>query len=405
MIVLKVLVYACIFYLLFPLISALLATLMHRLKKGKNIASRNDIYFACVVTSYKDLEIAWPLVRALLKQDYPHYAIYLVADACDGQPIQVKAENLKILLPTRPLNSKVASLHHALTHMEEKVTHIVVFDPDNLVPHHFLSRLAKMHTQGFEVVQGKRIAKNIDSTFAALDALGEYYYDYSVRATPFYLGSSSTIAGSGMSIERSLYKENLAKEMRELEKKGVVVSEDKSLQLQLVRKGKRIAYAASAIIFDEKISRSEQIGKQRGRWLNSYFRHCRESLNAFFQGILTMDWNLAFFSVVILMPPMIILVALSSLLFLITLILAPLLCFFLMGAMILFGLGFILILLINRTPGPVLAAIPKIPLFIWGQVSGFMNIRRANRDFMATEHSEKMEIEEVWEKRKQEFIG
>jgi cellulose synthase/poly-beta-1,6-N-acetylglucosamine synthase-like glycosyltransferase len=404
LIVLKVFVFACLFYLLFPLISALLATLIHKFRYNKGITSHKAIHFACVITAYKDLEIAWPLVRALLNQEYPHFTIYLVGDACEGQPIEVEAENLIVLLPSIALNSKVASLHHALTQVDEKATHIVVFDPDNLVPYHFLSHLAGRHAQGFDVVQGKRIAKNIDSTYAALDALGEYYYDYSVRAVPFYLGSSSTIAGSGMSIERSLYEESLIKEMNELSKMGVVVSEDKSLQLQMVRKGKRIAYAASAIIFDEKITRSEQIGKQRGRWLNSYFRHSKESLNAFLQGVLTMDWNLTFFAVVVLMPPMIILVALSTLLFLVTLFLSPQYSILIMGALFLFVLGFLLILIINRAPAPVINAIPKIPLFVLGQLSGFMNIRRANRDFMATDHSRKMEIEEVWEKRKQEFI-
>ncbi len=403
MIILKVLVFACVFYLLFPLVTAFLAAIFHKLRKDKKEVSQEKVYFACVITAYKELDVAWPLVRALLKQDYPHFKIYLVGDDCTGQSIEEVAENLSVMVPPKPLNSKVASLHHALNSLDEHISHVVVFDPDNLVPHHFLSQLSIKHAQGFDVIQGRRIAKNIDSTYAALDALGEYYYDYAVRATPFYLGSSSTIAGSGMSIEKSLYKENLVKEMKELEAKGVVVSEDKSLQLQMVIMGKRIAYAANAIIFDEKIDRSEQIGKQRGRWLNSYFRHSKDALRAFFQGILTVDWNLAFFAVVVLMPPMIVLGAFSAFLVPVTFMIAPQYSGLLVVAMFLFGVGFILILMINRTPFQVLAAIPKIPLFVVGQLSGFMKIRRANRDFMTTEHTKKIEIEEVWEQRKHEF--
>ncbi|WP_114750785.1 glycosyltransferase [Pleomorphovibrio marinus] len=403
MIILQILIFACAFYLFFPIITAIWATVLAKTIKPVNSKNLDRVCFACVITAYKDLSMTWPLVRALLKQNYPDFEIYLVADSCMGQPIEVKNNKLHLLQPSSPLNSKVASLHYALEEMDPGVTHVAVFDPDNLVPHHFLNEIAAWHQKGFNLVQGKRIAKNVDSTFAALDALGEYYYDYSVRATPFLLGSSSTIAGSGMSIEKKLYKENLRKEMEELNAKGVVVSEDKSLQLQMVQKGERIAYASKAVVFDEKVIQAHQIGKQRGRWLNSYFRHSKDALGAFFKGLLSLDWNLTFFAIVVLMPPMVVLVGMSLALLIVTLVVAPIYGLLLFAALCLFAAGFLLILLLNRTPKSVLLVIPKIPLFVFGQLSGFMNIRKANKDFMPTEHTQKMEIEEVWEKRKGEF--
>ena len=65
--------------------------------------------------------------------------------------------------------------------------------------------------------------------------------------------------------------------------------------------------------------------------------------------------------------------------------------------------GFMLSLLLNRTPAKVLAAVPTIPLFVWGQLAGFMNIRRANKDFMVTDHSITVELAEVWASRSKEF--
>jgi cellulose synthase/poly-beta-1,6-N-acetylglucosamine synthase-like glycosyltransferase len=327
----------------------------------------------------------------------------LVADAISAPHVTHLDPRFTLLLPKSPLNSKVASLNHALEKMDSKHTHVVVFDPDNLVPVHFLEVLERHHHAGYSVVQGKRIAKNIDTTFAALDALGEYYYDYSVRNVPFRLGSSSTIAGSGMSIQKDLYQQNIAHEMKELLANGVVVSEDKSLQLQLVRKGFRIAYASAAIIFDEKISSSQQIGKQRGRWLNSYFRHSWDALKALGKGLAGLDWNIFLFSITVLMPPMVVLVGGSLLVMAIAIFIKPLLAFAIGTSMLVFIAGFGLNLILNRTPSAVLAAIPTIPLFIWGQISGFMNIRRANKDFMVTEHTFKIEIEDIWQDREGEF--
>ncbi|HSI74552.1 MAG TPA: glycosyltransferase [Lunatimonas sp.] len=402
MVILEILAAACCFYLIFPFATGALASLLPSpVKPIPIVGSTSD--FACVITVYKDLDIAWPLVKSLLSQRYSHFHIYLVADSVLAPHIKHQDPKFTLLLPTSPLNSKVASLNHALEKMDIKHTHVVVFDPDNLVAAHFLQVLDRYHQAGYPVVQGKRIAKNIDTTYAALDALGEYYYDYSVRNVPFLLGASSTIAGSGMSIQKDLYQKNIAHEMKELLANGVVVSEDKSLQLQLVRQGVRIAYAPAAIIFDEKISSSQQIGKQRGRWLNSYFRHSWEALKALGKGLAGLDWNIFLFSITVLMPPMVVLVGGSLLVMGIAIFIKPLMAYAIGIGILIFVAGFGLNLTLNRTPMRVMAAIPTIPLFVWGQLAGFMNIRRANKDFMVTDHTCNIEMEEIWAQRKHEF--
>lgn len=400
MILFIIISWLCCFYLLFPLLSTFFSFFRSKIKLEEAVLTAD---FACVITVYKEKDIAWPLVRALLAQDYPNFHIYLVADGIAEKMEYIENERLTVFQPSPFLNSKVASLGLVLDKMHEKHSHVVVFDPDNLVPAHFLRMISKFHAKGYKAVQGKRIAKNIEGTYAALDALGEYYYDFAVRNVPFRLGSSSTIAGSGMSIEKNLYHSNIAKELLVLEEQGVVVAEDKSLQSQLVENGHIIAYAASAIIFDEKIVAAAQIGRQRGRWLNSYFGQLPEALRLFGKGIFTRDWNRTYFAMMTSMPPMVILVGMSGLLALVALFVNWSYFFLLGGSLVLFVLGFLLSLLLNKTPPMVLKAIPKIPLFVLGQVSGMLNIRRANKDFMATTHNEITEIEPLWKERKQEF--
>jgi cellulose synthase/poly-beta-1,6-N-acetylglucosamine synthase-like glycosyltransferase len=400
LIIVEIIAYICCFYLLFPIGSSLLSLL-----SGKSIQKWGDRQsdFACIITVYKEVDIAWPLVRSLLAQNYPHFHIYLVADNVSTMDIPIEDHRLTVLQTPAPLHSKVASVQYILTRMKQQHSHVAVFDPDNLVPRHFLVSLDKYHHAGYPAVQGKRIAKNMDSTYAALDAMGEYFYDFTVRKVPFSLGSSSVIAGSGMSVRRDLYEYAISLEMEELQRLGVVVAEDKALQLLLVNRGHRIAYAPDAIIFDEKVASFEQVSRQRSRWLNSYFRHSREVLKTFFSGLAKMDWNRLWFAVTTLMPPLFILVFASMFLLLIFLFLEPIVSLILGLSLAGFAGGFIAILFFNRAPEEVMQALPKVPVFIMGQISGLLKIQKANKDFLATSHKEIVEIEEIWEKRKHEF--
>lgn len=400
MIILEIVALLCCFYLLFPLVSSLLALIF---VKKRQFHGKKEADFACVITVYKEVDIAWPLVRSLLAQDYSNFHIYMVADEVGMVQPPIFHEKFVFMKPESALNSKVASIDYVLKRMGGMHTHVVIFDPDNLVPSHFLSALDRFHSAGFPVVQGRRIAKNMDSTYAALDALGEYFYDYTVRKVPFALGSSSVIAGSGMSVQCDLYRQSIAKEMEELKNDGVVIAEDKSLQLMLVNNGHRIAYAEEAIIFDEKVSSLQQVSRQRSRWLNSYFKHSREVLASLLKGILNGNWNRIWFSVTTLMPPLFILVLTSIFLAILFLFLNPPFAFMLAVSLAGFAVGFLIILFLNKTPSKVIRSIPHIPLFVWGQLSGLLNIRKANKDFMATTHNHIVEIDEVWRHRKNEF--
>ncbi|MEQ1796425.1 MAG: glycosyltransferase [Lacibacter sp.] len=392
-----------VFWLCFPFLSILFAGIRNRKITDKSLTNQQK--FACIITVYKDIDIAWPLVRSLLKQHYPHYHIFLLAD-CLEEPVSVPEETdqkLSLLIPQQPLNSKVASINYVLQQLDDSFTHAVIFDPDNLVPVHFLSAIAQGHDHGYEIVQGKRIAKNIDTTYAALDALGEYYYDYTVRNVSFRLGSSSTLAGSGMSIALPVYKLNIASEMLNLQKHGVVVAEDKSLQLEFVKSKKIIAYAPAAVIFDEKTTSGYQVSRQRTRWLNSYFKHSTDALKLLFAGISKLNWNIIYFAVMVLFPPLSILVV-SVVFVLLILFWANMQMFFiLLAAALLFSLTFLLALLLNRTPGKVIAAIPQIPLFMSKQMAGLLNMKQANKDFMVTSHEYKAEITDIWQSREAEF--
>ncbi len=60
--------------------------------------------------------------------------------------------------------------------------------------------------QGYQAVQGIREAKNLDSTYACLDAAQDIYYHFYDGKVLFGAGSSATLAGSGMAFSTALYE-------------------------------------------------------------------------------------------------------------------------------------------------------------------------------------------------------
>ncbi len=393
-----------IFWLWFPLLSTLVALVGNEEKPVERSADIDQLSdFACIITVYKNLEIATPLVDSLLQQNYENYHIYLIADRVEEQSFAIEDQKLIVFYPAEPLNSKVRSLDYALEHVVRKHTHVLVFDPDNLAHPEALNVINIRHQSGFKAVQGKRIAKNIDSTYAALDALGEHYYDFYARKMPYIIGSSSTIAGSGMSIDFDLYMSNIKREMVNLQKEGIVVSEDKALQLELVSDGHRIAYEEKAIIFDEKVDQAEQVSRQRTRWLNSYFRHLGDVFPVLLKGLFTGNFNQFYFGLNTMMPPLVILFGGTVIMFFIVTWFSIFWGMALLLSLMAFALNFLISLGLNHTPLKVWQAIPKIPLFAFNQVLAILKIQKANKDFMQTSHTHQLSFEETWSKRKQDF--
>src|SRR5690606_30379501 len=101
-------------------------------------------------------------------------------------------------------------------------------------------------SQGYHAVQGRRQAKNLNTTIACLDAARDNFYDFYDGKLLFKLGASSTLAGSGMAFRTKLYRECL--ESLEISGAGF----DKVLQAEIVKRGYRIAHAPKAIVYDEK---------------------------------------------------------------------------------------------------------------------------------------------------------
>lgn len=386
--------------LLFPLLTVVLAGMR---KEEIMPSAEGETDFACIITAYQQVDIALPLVDSLLKQKHQRHHVYLVADACDVEGISFDEERVTLLRPPKKLGSKVRSIQHAIQHFTRSHDYIVIFDPDNLAPSNFLGELNTYTQAGYLAVQGVRAAKNLDTLYACLDATGELYYNYSVRYVPWRMGASSTISGSGMAIEANLFKSYLKIDLMDTEKHEVIVAEDKILQIDLLRRNTRIAYAKKAILYDEKVTSGYQIERQRTRWINSYFQHLPSALGLVWRGLSRFNYNQFIFGLFIAYLPMFLLVGATTSLGLIDLIgygisgnVAFLKLFIAIGsAGILFIINFLWVLKIAGAPKEIWRSLWGIPAFILRQVKALFKIRQSNKDFLVTTHSKTVKIEDL----------
>lgn len=392
-----------IFYLVLPFLNTLIGFVLS--DKIIPSAGGEKTDFGIIVTSYKDIHITRPLIKSVLNQEYKNYHIYLVADHCDEQKDFISDDKLTVIYPSPYLNSKVKSILKGIESFNRPHTHILIFDPDNLAIPGLLSILNNYCSAGYKAVQGRRAAKNLDSQYACLDALGEHYYNHTQRYVPYILGSSAPIAGSGMVIETELYKSILNEIEAENEEGKVIVAEDKILQNKIVERGYRIAYAKNAIVYDEKIETSQQLERQRTRWLNSYFRHFIESLRLMVTGLLRFNWNIFYFGLIVSIPPMVVQLVGGVFFVVMDIFLSiPFLVATIIGG-VLFTLNFLLVLIAVKAEKEIWRALLGLPAFVFTQIFALLKIKKANTDFMVTAKNKVVSIEDVMAGRENDENG
>ncbi|MFQ5445543.1 MAG: glycosyltransferase [Saprospiraceae bacterium] len=384
-----------IFFLVLPFAGAVFSFFIK--EKVKDVAKPVQFDYGCIITAYKNAEIAKGLVRSLLVQRYSNFTIYLVADACDISNWDIEDEKLVVLRPEEPLNLKAKSIIHATEHFRRDHDYIVVFDADNLAHPAFLSQINRYANAGFTCIQGQRTAKNLDTVYACADATGEFYKNYVERLLPYRLGSSAVISGSGMAVEAALYKAYLNSPEIEQGKYRwkKMLQEDKILQNYILRENGRIAYAWDAIVYDEKVTSATAVETQRSRWLYSYFQNLPNSLGILRRGILAASFNQVLFGLITLGPPLFILLLGALLLAVAGWFLVPWMAWMLAGAVIIFSANILLTLYLSDAPKQVWKALWGLPLFIWNQMKALFKIGNPDKNFKHTEHDRNVNLEEV----------
>ena len=336
--------------------------------------------YAVIVTAYEQTQQLPFVVSSLLKLHYSNYHIYVVADKCDISSLEFGSDKVSVLRPEQVLGSNTRSHFYAINRFVRPHSHLTIIDSDNLADPNYLNELNVFFAQGYHAVQGVRDAKNLESTYACLDAARDIYYHFYDGKVLFGAGSSATLAGSGMAFTTALYRECL----EHLDVTGAGF--DKVLQEGIVSRKYRIAFAERAIVYDEKTSGTDQLVNQRARWINTWFKYFGFGFKILFKGLTNFNWNQVLFGLVLLRPPLFIFLLLSVFFLFVNLFFAPVAALVWLIALAVFVIGFYISLKTSDTDPRIYQSLINIPKFIFFQVSALLKAGKANQISVATKH-------------------
>src|SRR6476469_2013564 len=99
-------------YILVPTFSLLSYLLLNALKvktpyQKKPFLTDRNFEFSIIVTAHQEAQFILPIVDSILKQTYPHFHVYVVADDCDLTGIRFTDSRMHILKPEPPLHAKI----------------------------------------------------------------------------------------------------------------------------------------------------------------------------------------------------------------------------------------------------------------------------------------------------------
>ena len=345
--------------------------------------------YAIIVTAYQHTALLPIVVNSLLKLNYSNYLIYIVADNCDVSNLHFNNDKVVLLRPEVVLASNTKSHFYAIDRFKRQHERLTIIDSDNLVDADYLLALNKYFDLGFEAVQGERKAKNLNTTYACLDAARDVYYHFYDGQVLFGIGSSATLAGSGMAFTVVLYKSCL----QHLDISGAGF--DKVLQNEIVTRKYRIAFTKNAIVYDEKTAASDQLVKQRARWINTWFKYFGFGFGLLAKGIGNANWNQFVFGLVLLRPPLFIFLILSLFCMGVNVLINPLVALYWLLGFLMFIVGFLLSLLVSKTDSRIYQSLWNIPKFVFFQVLSLLKVRKANEVSVSTQHSYQKSIEEI----------
>jgi cellulose synthase/poly-beta-1,6-N-acetylglucosamine synthase-like glycosyltransferase len=375
------------FYFLLPFLLLLLVS-----SKNKIFPLINDLEdadYAVIVTAYEQTTLIPSVVDSILKLNYKNYLIYIVADNCDISNLNFADDRVVVLRPEVILSNNIKSHFYAIQNFKRRHSRLTIIDSDNLVHPEYLKELNIFFNNGFVAVQGVRRAKNLNSHYACLDEAGDIYYRFVDRKLLYGIGSSASLAGSGMAFTTDLYVECL--DDIEIEGAGF----DKLLQYEIIRRGNRIAFSEKAIVFDEKTAKSDQLVKQRARWINSWFKYVVLGMKLAWTGLKNFNWNQIVFGIMLLRPPLFMLFLSFGLCFLITLFIQPIMLSIWLGLFLGFVFVFYRALKYFKADPVIYSSLVSYPKFFYFQLLALAKVKKANKLSVATKHEHESSIQDL----------
>ncbi|MCF8233943.1 MAG: glycosyltransferase family 2 protein [Bacteroidales bacterium] len=274
--------------------------------------------FCILIPGYKEDIVIVNVAEDALKQAYPRnkFDVYVIADSFKKETLDKLANiPVHVIEVQFDVSTKARSINKALETIPEDYDGIVILDADNLMDLNFLKKMNAAMGTGLVAIQAHRMAKNLNTSFAVLDAISEEVNNHIFRRGHRTLGLSSALIGSGMTFDFKLYKTYMASIDS--------LAEDKDLEIKLFDNRHLIEFYDTAYVLDEKVSKSDVFLRQRSRWIANQLLYARKF---FFKSVIALfKGKIDFFDKIFqhFLPPRILLLGAIYLIFILSLIFNP----------------------------------------------------------------------------------
>ncbi len=240
---------------------------------------KNDIFgdetpkrIAVLIPGYKEDNIIVDIARLALNQNYPRefYDVVIIADSFKPETIEALRQlPVKVIEVSFDVSTKAKALTEAVRQIPSDYDLCVILDADNVMEADFLKKISRAWKPGMLAIQGHRVAKNMNTPFAILDAISEEINNQVFRRGHRRLGLSAAIIGSGVAFDYRYFRELIPQIT-------AVGGFDKEIELKMLRDGHVIYYLHDAYVYDEKVQKPETFHNQRRRWLSAQFHYLRK---------------------------------------------------------------------------------------------------------------------------------
>jgi cellulose synthase/poly-beta-1,6-N-acetylglucosamine synthase-like glycosyltransferase len=345
---------------------------------------------AVLIPGYKEDIVIREVAADALLQDYhaEWFDVVIIADSFQPETVAyLKSLPLKVIEVSFDKSTKSRALNKAMEQLPDIYDIAVILDADNLMAPGFLTKINAAYAAGAIAIQGHRMAKNLDTSLAVLDAISEEINNHIFRKGHRVVGLSSAIIGSGMAFDYRYFRTMMSQVT-------AIGGFDKDIELRMLREGKTIVYLDDAGVLDEKVQQAEVFSNQRRRWLSAQFVYFRRDIGPAFRDLL-LHGNIDYFdkAVQFIQPPRVLLLG-AVVLFSTHLIAAgilfpalPVLTWSWVALLALCILAFLF-----SVPGSfynvkTLKALASLPGGMFLMLRSLLRIRGANKQFIHTSHS------------------
>lgn len=337
------------------------------------------------IPGYKEDSVIIDTAKNVILQNYPNelFEVIVIADSFSKPTLDtLKTLPIKVVEVSFENSTKGKALQKAIeATAHEPVDILLILDADNHIADGFLHAINNAFEKGYEVVQGHRTAKNMQTPFALLDACTEEINNHIFRRGHVAVGLPSALIGSGMAFDWQLFI-SLLKDI------GETSGEDKELEFRLVRLKKQVAFLDGEYVYDEKVAKTDVFSQQRSRWLATqvefFEKYFLEGWVQLFKG------NIAFFNKVFqtYLFPRVMLIAALGLWIIFTFFFSTKFLGFSIGLFIALAIALILGIPPKWYNKQLLRAFLQIPIALFSMLKAMMKIGKARKQFIHTPHGD-----------------